>query len=157
MFPNIERPRKWRTKLSVFLAPIQILARFKTRFDWIFPNVIPQILELLGAPHQVIEWFRLPKWSRSFEFRVDQCRRISQPARQLGSQGGWRTKLNQQMDMIGHHDKAIEIVTLLMKVQYGTCNDLSQLWPSEHALAMTFVERIEPPLFPQLEKLLTQF
>src|SRR4051812_2838508 len=104
----------------------------------------------------MIEWLALPEFALSANLLVDFSRGKVQPTFALATACGWRSKLNQKMHVIRHHDETIQIVTISIKIKERIHNDFGKVATPQKTLAVTRVEMRIPPAFADFAKLLAQ-
>src|SRR5262245_41004187 len=97
---------------SIVVLSIKVFARFQSRLFRIVRDVTAQILVLLYAAHQVVEWFLLPKLSTSFQCFVDLHRRVMEPRIALSRHRIVRAERCEQVNMIWHYNKIAKAVSL---------------------------------------------
>lgn len=79
-------------------------------------NVPSQILKLFNRSNEVIEWLALPKMAFAREGSIDfRCCEL-QPTQALFGTKETRAKLNQQMNVIGHHNRTIQVIAFAIEV-----------------------------------------
>ena len=93
---------------------------------WVLENVLLQVFELLRTSNDVIEWCRLPEFSRSASRRVDLTCGVSHPALADNAQAPTHSELYDHVDMIWHHNKPVQVIFVFIVKQHCVANDLSQ-------------------------------
>ena len=95
---------------------MKVLARFKSSVYGVLGDVRLKTAELQRTSHKVIEAFLLPKPPPPLEHTVDLSRRESFPRPALPFDFDRSQQARQHVHVVGHNDKARQMVALPVKM-----------------------------------------
>ncbi len=109
-------------------------------------EITPQISELLGRSHKMIKTILLPKATAPSQDAIDlRCREVL-PRIALVEHCGFIRKCREHMNVIRHHDKFGELVSIAIEMAQALCHFFGKFRSTKHALTMTSIELIIPTI-----------